>query len=329
MTTDSPTPIDYSPGLLIKKTAREIGFSEVGIADIKPGEDSDGAFGRWLDNGMHGEMRYLSGGANKRHDPGVLLDGAKSVISVAVNYYSRTNEFKNQSRDQTGNGVFSIYAHGKDYHIVLAEMLHELARRLDGFFPNLKTAVCVDTQPVSERDFAIRSGVAWLGKNTCVISPTYGSWIFLGELITNLDLQRDDPLESLCGSCTLCVDTCPTGALDGEYLLDATRCISYLTIEKRGDIPAELHEAIGGNLFGCDECQQVCPYNATPTESETFDDQARNALLDMELGDLECVSDADFRSFTRESAIGRCKPAGLRRNARIVAQNIQGRNKPS
>ncbi len=322
-------PIDYSPELLIKKTAREIGFSEVGIADIKPGDDSDRVFDRWLDRGMHGEMRYLSGGANKRHNPGLLLEGARSVISVAVNYYSRTRELKNRSRDRAGDGVFSVYAHGKDYHIVLTEMLRELARRLDDFFPNLRTAVCVDTQPISERDFAIRSGIAWLGKNTCVISPTYGSWIFLGELISNLDLQNGNPLESLCGSCTLCVDACPTGALDGEYSLDATRCISYLTIEKRGDIPAECRDAIGGNLFGCDECQHVCPYNTAPTESKAFDDQQCDTLLNMRLSDLKSMSDADFRSFTRESAIGRCKPAGLRRNAHIVANNLQGRDEPS
>jgi epoxyqueuosine reductase len=309
-------PIDYSPELLIKKTAYEIGFSEVGIADIRPSDESSHIFDRWISRGLHGEMRYLSGGANKRRDPGLLLENAKSVVTVGVNYHSRSRERKNELRDEVGRGVFSVYAHGRDYHVVLTEMLRELARRLDDFFPNLKTAVCVDTQPISERDFAIRSGVAWLGKNTCVISPTYGSWIFLGVLITNLELRSDNPLESLCGSCTLCVDTCPTGALDGEYVLDATKCIAYLTIEKRGDIPVKFHKAIGG-------------YSAAPTESEVFDDECRNTLLDMGLKDLKSISDADFRMFTRDSAIARCKPGGLRRNAHIVAQNLQGKDKPS
>jgi epoxyqueuosine reductase len=328
MTADPPRPIDYSPELLVKRTALEIGFSEVGIADIEPSDESRRAYDRWIGRGMHGEMRYLSGDADKRHRPELLLDGAKSVISVGVNYYAEARELRNRSRGTAGGGVFSIYAHGKDYHIVVADMLQELAKRLDGFFSNLRTAACVDTQPISERDFAIRSGIAWLGKNTCVISPTYGSWIFLGELITNIALQSDNSLETLCGSCTLCVDSCPTGALDGEYNLDATRCISYLTIEKRGDIPREFQETIGDNLFGCDECQQVCPYNAAPTEATAFDDDVQSALLNMKLSDLAEISDERFRALTRESAIGRCKAAGLRRNARIVMSNLRGGGDP-
>jgi len=315
--------IDYSPESLIKNTAREIGFSDVGITDLAPTHESNQAFDRWIARGWHGEMRYLSGGASKRHTPEVLLDGAKSVISVGVNYYSESRVRNNQ---QAGGGVFSVYAQGRDYHHVLREMLEELTRRLLDFFPELESAICVDTEPISERDLALKSGIAWLGKNTCAISPKHGSWIFLGELITNLPLSADQPLESLCGSCTLCIDACPTGALDEEYTLDATKCISYLTIEKRGPIPDKYHSAMGNRIFGCDDCQVVCPYNAVAHDTQVFAGQ-QNRLLDMELEVLAAISDEEFRRNTRDSAIERCKASGLRRNADIVLRNLSNEQK--
>ena len=317
--------IRYSPETLIKNTAYEIGFSEVGITDIKPSEQSDRVFDRWIEEGKHGEMRYLSGGSDKRHDPGILLDGAKSVVCVAVNYYAGSSDARNAARDRAGNGVFSIYAHGRDYHNVLTEMLDELARRLEDFFPHLRAVVSVDTQPISERDMAVRAGIAWLGKNSCVISPDYGSWIFLGELITNLELESDKRLQTLCGTCSRCMDACPTGALSEEYVLDATKCISYFTIEKRGEIPAEFHSSIGNNMFGCDICQQVCPFNVVAQESHLFGGRRQNALLNLDLEDLASISDTDFLEYTHDSALRRCKADGLRRNARIVLQNIPSR----
>ena len=176
--------VQYSAESLIKNTAYEIGFSEVGITDITPTQKSSAVFDEWIESGKHGEMRYLSGGRDKRHDPGVLLEGAKSVICVAVNYYSRARERHYKEAPEKGRGVFSVYAHGRDYHTVLASMLEELQGRLGTVLPRMKSVICVDTQPISERDLAVKSGVAWLGKNTCVISPNYGSWVFLGELIT-------------------------------------------------------------------------------------------------------------------------------------------------
>ena len=316
--------VEYTPESLVKQAAHDIGFSEVGIAGVKPGPRSDAAFDRWIERGMHGDMRYLSGGADKRHNPALLLEGAKSVICVAVNYYSRRRDRTNDERRQTLGGRISTYAHGRDYHLVLTEMLQELDKRLKGFFTDMRSVVCVDTQPISERDLAVQSGIAWLGKNTCVISQEYGSWIFLGELVTTLGLRPDEPLESLCGSCTRCQDACPTGALDEAWVLDATRCVSYFTIEKRGEIPDEFHSGIGDNLFGCDECQRVCPFNdASARESIVFAVDTCNPLLDMPLEALARIGDEDFRRHTRESAIGRCKPAGMRRNARIVMANLE------
>ncbi|UCG50485.1 MAG: tRNA epoxyqueuosine(34) reductase QueG [Candidatus Latescibacterota bacterium] len=313
---------NHSPEEIVRKTAYEIEFSLVGITDLTPTSRSKIVFDRWIRDGRHGDMRYLSAGADKRHNPALLLDGAKSVICVGVNYYSEAKERRNRNAARHGNGMVAIYAHGGDYHSVMREMLEELDRRLKESFPKMTSQIAVDTQPISERDMALKSGIAWLGKNTCVISPEFGSWIFLGELITDLPLETDKPLESLCGSCTKCIDACPTGALDEPFLIDARKCISYLTIEKRGDIPEYLHKPIGLNLFGCDACQQVCPFNESARESSVFDDRQQSPILDRSLEDLVEIGDGEFKRLTRDSAISRCKAEGMRRNAGIVAKNL-------
>jgi len=309
--------IRYSQESLIKNIAREVGFDAVGITGIMPSPESDPKFDRWIEDGKHGEMRYLSGGSDKRHNPGVLLEGARSIICVALNYHDSGD------KDQEREGVFAMYARGRDYHVVVSEKLSELRHRLAAAFPNMESVACVDTQPISERDIAIRSGVAWLGKNTCVISPEFGSWIVLGELITSLDLVPDTPAaQSLCGSCTRCLDACPTGALEEAYALDARRCISYLTIEKRGDIPDEQQAGIGGHVFGCDICQQVCPYNRDAKPTTAFSGES-NPLMEMTLDELVGLSDDMYRDLTRESAMSRCKAVGMRRNARIARENLR------
>lgn len=306
---------------LIKNAAYDVGFSLVGVTDPAPSQQSDLVFDRWIREGRQGGMRYLSLGADKRYAPSLLLGGAKSVVCLGVDYYSEVKARWNLEARESGRGLVAIYAHGRDYHDVLLGMLWELELRLKALFPNIETKAVVDTQPISERDLAIKSGIASLGKNTCVISPEYGSWIFLGELITNLFLESDKPLHSLCGSCTVCMDACPTGALDEPYFLDARKCISYLTIEERGEIPQEFRRAIGQNLFGCDVCQRVCPVNAVARESRVFRGDDRSPLVDRKIEDLVEISDEDFDILARHSAIRRVRAEGIRRNARIVANN--------
>ncbi|NIM20219.1 MAG: tRNA epoxyqueuosine(34) reductase QueG [Candidatus Latescibacteria bacterium] len=311
-----------SPESLIKKTAYEIGFSLVGITDLSPCPESDSAFENWLEAGNHGEMHYLERWKEKHCNPSLLLEDAKSAVCVALNYYTKALARNLALDGSDGRGIFSIYAHGRDYHDVMGEMLSALSMKLAELFPGWRSVACADTKPVSDRAFAIRSGIAWLGKNTNVISPKYGSWIFLGELITNLEMTPDAPLESLCSDCTLCIDACPAGALGQEYSMDARKCISYLTIEKRGEIPKDFHGAIGLNVFGCDECQRVCPYNAVAVESILFSSEERNRMIDMELQQLAEIGDKDFKKLAVGSVISRCGTEGLRRNAAIALANI-------
>jgi epoxyqueuosine reductase len=315
-----PRPPD-SPESLVKRAALAAGFSLVGIAGASASPGSADVFERWVAGGNHAEMKYLAGGAAKRKNPALLLKGAKSVVSVAVDYYSREKEQWNRGAAREGRGETAIYAHGRDYHDVMGEMLSDFRGRLEILFPGIAARAAVDTEPISERDFAAQSGIAWLGKNTCAISSEYGSWILLGELITDLALNPDKPLASLCGRCTRCVDSCPTGALS-EGVLDANKCISYLTVEKRGDIPGEFHRPIGRNLFGCDECQRVCPFNKAARESAVFSAGVRNGIVKMTLEDIRVIPDEKFKELARGTAIARCKSSGIRRNAAIVIENI-------
>jgi epoxyqueuosine reductase len=282
-------------------------------------------YDRWLEAGKQAGMGWLVRHRATRRDPARLLDGARSAICVGLNYYQDIEQKQRDADGRDGRGVFSIYAHGRDYHGVMEEMLDRLAARLEERFPGVRTMACVDTRPVSDRTMAIRAGIGWLGKNSSVISPRFGSWIFLGELITDLDLQPDKPLETLCANCTRCIDACPTGALDNPFVVDARLCISYLTIEHRGEIPEELQPKIGVHVYGCDTCQSVCPFNKVAVQSDRFDRAEGSPLVDRTPGELEKISDERFRELTVDSAIRRCKPEGMRRNAAIVSRNISGR----
>jgi epoxyqueuosine reductase len=302
----------------IKTQARDIGFSLCGIARLDPHPRQNEVFARWLEAGMHGEMGYLARHRPLREDAQALLPGARSAICVALNYYQPVEREQRGMDARDGRGRFSIYVHGEDYHAVMGRMLADLELCVRGLFPDARTFVCCDIQPVSDRSLALQAGIAWLGKNTQVISPSFGSWIFLGEILTTTDLEPDAPLEALCAGCTKCIDACPTGALDTPFVLDARRCVSYLTIEKRGEIAPELASRIAVDVYGCDTCQSVCPFNRVATESAVFRREDRSPLVDMPLDELASISDEDFRTKTRGSAIRRAKAEGMRRNARNV-----------
>ena len=315
---------------LIKSIALDTGFSLAGIAAAEIPRTAAAVFGEWLGAGNHGDMTYLERHRGKRQDPALLLEGARSVISVALNYYlDRREEWGPGDGGADTRGTFSIYALGQDYHDVFEEKLERLQTRLTGLFPGMRSIACADTKPASDRTLALMAGIGWLGKNTSVISPRYGSWIFLGELITDLELAPDQPLETLCGDCRLCIDACPTGALSEPFRVDSRKCISYLTIEKRGEIPPDLHEKIGNHVFGCDTCQVVCPFNDCARESEVFSRAAGSVLLEKTVDELAGISDERFRDMTENSAIRRCRADGMRRNARIVLTNATRRKAES
>jgi epoxyqueuosine reductase len=308
---------------LVKRIARDAGFSLAGVAAVTPHERTNRVYARWLAAGRHGEMTWLERHRPLREDARQLLPGAHSAICVALNYYQEIERAQRALDGSDGRGVFSIYVHGEDYHRVMDRMLADLEGRLRAAFPGVETLACADTKPVSDRALALRAGIAWLGKNTAAITPQYGSWVFLGEILTTLDLTPDPPLDTLCGACTRCIDACPTGALDTPFVLDANRCISYLTIEKRGDIPPDSHGRIGVDVYGCDTCQSVCPFNDVATQSVVFSRDARSPLVDMTLDELLAITDEEFREMTKTSSIRRCKPEGLRRNAAIVKENLE------
>ena len=295
----------------VKARAGELGFDRVGVGPATP-PPHGAAFETWLAAGHAGTMSYLDRGRAERLDPSRLLPGTRSVVTVALSY-------KPPSDDPAWNGVAS-YARGRDYHEVMRERLDELAafvREAGG--DGIGTRVAVDTSAVLERDLAARAGLGWIGKNTNLLTPGLGSLFFIGIVLTTAALAFDEPLPDRCGTCTACLDACPTGAFAAAYVLDARRCISYLTIEHRGDIDPALRDAVGEWLFGCDVCQDVCPWNAKarPSAEPAF---RPSAPLERPEALLALTPDA-FRARFRGSAMSRAKRAGLLRNAALVLGN--------
>jgi epoxyqueuosine reductase len=306
--------------LRVKAWAVEAGFDLVGIAPAHP-PPHYAAFLEWLRRGYHGEMGYLVRHARLRASVDRLVPGARSVVAVGMNYFQRPP--KTEAR-------IARYALGRDYHKVVRQRLAAVGRRLEEFVPDATWRVCVDSAPALERDYAQLAGLGWFGKNTCLINTHRGSWFFLGLLVTNVPLQTDEPASGGCGTCRRCIDACPTGALvmrdDAPVAwLDARRCISYLTIEKRGPFSPAEQELLNGWLFGCDVCQEVCPFNeprshqplrARPTALEDF--LPRSAVLDFSVRELAGVTDEEFHRRFRGTALMRAGAEGIRRNAQAL-----------
>ena len=293
----------------VKERARELGFDRASVGPATPPSHA-AAFDAWLDAGHAGTMSYLARGRADRLEPGRLLAGAQSVVAVALSY-------KPADDDPSWRGVAS-YARGRDYHDVLRARLALLADFIEDA-ADARVRVAVDTSAVLERDLAARAGLGWIGKNTNLLAPELGSLFFIGVVLTTAALTFDEALPDRCGTCTACLDACPTRAFVAPYVLDARRCISYLTIEHRGDVDEPLRAEIGDWLFGCDVCQDVCPWNAkaTPTREPAFRPDAPLEAL----ADLLALSPDAFRARFRGSAMTRAKRAGLLRNAALALGN--------
>lgn len=306
----------------IKQRARQCGFDLVGIASAEPSKYQQ-YFRQWLDDGQAGTMRYLHERFEERVDPSRYLPGARSVICLAVNYHVPLNS-ESQSPDASvpeETGRIARYALGEDYHELVKSRLHALADWIRTTAPGAQTRCAVDTAPVMEKELAARAGIGWMGKNTCIINQRMGSWLFLGQIITTLDLPADEPAIDRCGTCRRCIEACPTGAIIAPYQLDARRCISYLTIEHRGPIPQEFHSQLGQWLFGCDVCQEVCPWNEKAPFTDDPSLQPRFADGRIGLHRVLSMKHDEYRRLFRGSAVRRVKLPVLQSNARILLEN--------
>jgi epoxyqueuosine reductase len=305
----------------IKSKALEFGFDLCGIA---PASDYPELkfFREWLDRGYAGEMAYLNRSADRRADVRHVITSATSVI-VTATIYNTDRPYSTESKNPAHAHV-ARYAWGDDYHDVIGKRMEQLLdwMRTASSEP-FEARAYVDTGPVQERVYAQYAGIGWIGKNTCVINAEKGSWIFLAEIICSLQLEYDRPAFDQCGTCTLCIEACPTKAIVAPGVLDSNRCISYLTIEHRGDIPEGFHDAIGTHVYGCDVCQEVCPWNAVPPISEDPAWQPRRLWDGATVGDLTSRQDDELRAAIRGSAMRRTKVAGLRRNL-VVSRHAIG-----
>jgi len=296
--------------------AHEIGFDLCRIAACsEPAHATE--FREWLREGAHGEMHYMQRGEEKRCDPQKVLPGARSIVIVALNYF----QGEQPRVSETGvTGRIARYAWGDDYHDLIKTKLDEVDNFLREFGGQQKCYV--DTGPILERDYAAQAGAGWHGKNTMLIDERLGTWFFLAEILTTLELPPDEPVADRCGTCDRCIKACPTGAITAPYRLDARRCISYLTIELKGSIPLELRPLIGNRIFGCDDCLDVCPWNRFAQVSHETAFSARESTNGMSLREYLELTDAEFRQLFKQSPIKRIKRRGFLRNVCVALGNI-------
>lgn len=299
----------------IKAKAKDIGFLDCGISKAGFLKEERPRLLDWLQKDMHGKMKYMAGNSDKRLDPRLLVENAKSVISVLLNY------FPAEKQSDPKAPVLSKYAYGIDYHFVMKDKLGELLKFIQTEIAPCEGRSFVDSAPVLDRAWAARSGLGWIGKNTNLISPEHGSFFFIGELIIDLELHPDDKIvRDHCGNCARCIDACPTKALVAPYVLDARRCISYQTIENRGEIDAELKGKFENRVFGCDICQDVCPWNlkSEPHQEPAFALKQELAKLTKE--EWNKMEKPLFNELFRNSAVKRTRFEGLKRNLRFLEE---------
>jgi epoxyqueuosine reductase len=298
--------------------ARKLGFDSCRVADCAVPLHAE-EFRNWLREGAAGEMNYMERGEEKRCDPQKVLAGARSVIVLALNYWQGG---RSKTQNNEANGRIARYARGDDYHELMKAKLKKIDNLLREFGGTQK--LYVDTGPILERDHAAQAGVGWHGKSTMLIDRRLGTWFFLGEVLTTIELPPDSPQRDRCGTCERCITACPTGAITAPHRLDARRCISYLTIELKDAIPLELRSLIGNRIFGCDDCLDACPWNRFAQTSRETAFSARKATTGMLLRDYLKLNEAEFRALFRNSPIKRIKRRGFLRNVCVALGNVGG-----
>jgi epoxyqueuosine reductase len=306
----------------IKTQGKAIGFHQVGIAKVESNPDSDRAANHlqnWLALGYHADLAWMAN--PKRQDVRSLMPEARSLICVALNYYT-----PHQHSDRPEDGKISRYGWGRDYHKVMGQKLKMFCNWLEEQKPGIMTRYYVDTAPIQDKFWAQQAGIGWIAKNGNVITREYGSWVFLGEILTNLDLEADLPHTEHCGTCTRCLDACPTNAIATPFVVDANRCLAYHTIENRSaELPPEIAANLSGWVAGCDICQDVCPWNQRfAKETDVADFQPYPHNLNPKLQDLAAIEETTWDRYFRASALRRIKPTMLRRNARanLISRGI-------
>ncbi|MGA7594832.1 MAG: tRNA epoxyqueuosine(34) reductase QueG [Gallionella sp.] len=307
----------------IREWAHELGFQAVGISDTDLAAAEEGLFG-WLSQGWHGKMDYMAKHGTKRSRPEQLVRGTSRVISLRMNYFPPNARESWEVLAEDDLAYISRYALGRDYHKVLRNRLAKLADKIRAEVSDYDGRVFTDSAPVMEVELARKAGLGWRGKHTLLLTREHGSWFFLGEIFVNLPLPVDAPQQEHCGTCTRCIDICPTHAIIEPYRLDARRCISYLTIELKGTIPVELRPLIGNRIYGCDDCQLVCPWNGFAKITAEPDFMARHGLDDVSLAELFAWDETEFKARLAGSAIYRIGYEQWLRNIAVALGNANG-----
>ena len=301
---------------IVIEKAKELGFDLIGFTKADLLQYETEKLKEWLNKGFHASMDYMERNFEKRFEVNNILPNAKSVISLAMNYYT-----DHQYSNEKGFGKISRYAWGKDYHLVIWEKLEVFADDLKKIDPAFQCLTYIDTGPVMDKAWAVHSGIGWLGKHTNVITREMGSWIFLATIICNKEFNYDKPIEDFCGSCRACLDACPTKAIVDEYVVDANKCISFLTIENKGEISNEFKNQFDDWLFGCDICQDVCPWNKkfpTQTREREFEPGGNKEIA---LHEIFVMTTEEFKKRFETSPIKRAKLSGIKRNAEFILKN--------
>ena len=296
---------------LIKAEAKRLGFLSCGVSKADFLEEEAPRLEKWLNNNMHGEMQYMENHFDKRLDPRLLVDGSKSVISLLLNYYPQEEQLKNTYK-------VSKYAYGNDYHHVIKSKLRQLQEFISEEIGEVGGRAFVDSAPVLDKAWAAKSGLGWIGKHSNLLTQQVGSFYFIAELIVDIDLEYDTRVTDHCGTCTACIDACPTEAIKAPYVVDGSKCISYFTIELKNEIPNEFHGKFDDWMFGCDVCQDVCPWNkfSKPHQEPLFNPHPE--LLSMNKKDWEEITEDVFRKVFQKSPVKRTKFSGLERNIKFL-----------